>query len=431
MNYILYNNLFSNFQKDIFIINRIYLLAAKFINHKGRQKENFQMEDITANAKNTKTGRLKCIDAIRGIAVALMLLADNPGNTARIYPQLRHAAWNGWTVADLGFPFFIIIMGMVVPYALNRRIEKGVSPLNIFAHILARSIGIFILGLFLNGFPLYNFSSIRIPGVLQRIAIVYLIVSSITLIILYTVKNKIIQGSIQLGISFAIIILYYLLMKHVNVPGFGSGILEPNGNLVQYVDLQWLKGHLYKKAWDPEGILSTFPAIASALLGAVTGQILTYPSNKKIRKFLSLFTFAVMILVLANLVNKGFPFNKNLWSSSFVLLTAGICFLILAALYFIMDIIKYESLFKPFVVLGSNAIFVYLVSEIIRKTLWAIPIVNSITKETVTLNVWITTHCITPWAGITLDSVYFSIVYVILWIGIMSIRYNKKSSMSV
>lgn len=402
---------------------------AKFINRNSPYKETIEMEHKNIVKKNSETGRLKCIDAIRGIAVALMLLADNPGNTARIYPQLRHANWNGWTVADLGFPFFIIIMGMVVPYALNRRIEKGVSLLNIFAHILTRSIGIFILGLFLNGFPLYNFSSIRIPGVLQRIAIIYLIVSGITLIILYSVKNKVIQASIQLGLAFAIIIVYYLLMKYVNVPGFGPGILEPNGNLVQYVDLQWLKGHLYKKAWDPEGILSTFPAIASALLGAVTGQILTYPSNKKLYKFLSVSTFAGIILALANLVNNWFPFNKNLWSSSFVLLTAGICFLIVSVLYLIMDIIKYESIFKPLVALGSSAIFVYLVSELIRKTLWVIPIVDSITKKPVNLNVWLTTHYITPWAGNTLDSVYFSIVYTILWIGIMSSFYNKKSFM--
>jgi len=377
--------------------------------------------------KNSETGRLKCIDAFRGMAVALMLIGDNPGNTLRIYPQLRHAQWNGVTVADLGFPFFILIMGMVVPYAINRRIAKGVSPLNIFIHILVRSIGIFLLGLFLNGFPLYNFSTIRVLGVLQRIAITYLIVSGVTLVILYAVKDKVIQASIQLGLAFAIIIGYYLLMKYVNVPGYGTGILEPDGNLVQYIDLQWLKGHLYKKSWDPEGILSTMPAIASALLGAVTGQILIYNTDKKVYKFLSVFTFGIITVALAYQANKWFPFNKNLWSSSFVLLTAGICFLIVGVLYFLMDIIKFDAIFKPFVALGSSAIFVYLVSEIIRKTLWVIPIVDSITKEPVRLNVWLTTHYITPWAGSLLDSAYFSIVYTVLWIGIMSIFYDKKS----
>ena len=379
--------------------------------------------------KNSETGRLKCIDALRGIAIALMLLCDSPGNTDRIYPQLRHAQWNGCTVADLGFPFFIIIMGMVVPYALNKRILKGVSPFNIFVHILIRSVGIFILGLLLNGFPLYDFSSIRILGVLQRIAITYLITSGVTLMILYAVKDKVIQVSIQLGLAFIIIIVYYLLMRYVTVPGFGKGILEPNGNLVQYIDLQLLKGHLYRTNWDPEGILSTVPAIASALLGAVIGQILTYTTDKKMYKFLGVFTFGIIAIVLAMLASRVFPFNKNLWSSSFVLLTAGICFLLVSILYFIMDIIKYDSLFKPFVVLGSSAIFVYLVSEIIRKTLWVIPIVDDLTKKTVTLNVWLTAHYITPWSGSILDSAYFSIIYIILWIGIMRIFYDKKSFM--
>lgn len=385
------------------------------------------MDQKTIVNNNNGKGRLKCIDALRGMAVALMLFGDNPGNPTRIYPSLRHSKWNGCTIVDLGFPFFIIIMGMVVPYALNRRIEKGISPLNIFAHILSRSVGIFVLGLLLNGFPLYNFSSIRILGVLQRISIVYLIVSSITLLILYLIKNKEIQVSIQLGLAFIIIITYYLLMKYVTVPGFGKGILEQNGNLVQYIDLHWLKGHLYKPNWDPEGILSTLPSIASGLLGAVTGQILIYKTDKKIYKFLCVFAFGAITLALAYRANIWFPFNKNLWSSSFVLLTAGKCFLLTAVLYLLMDILKYDSIFKPFVTLGSSAIFVYIVSEIVRKTLWVIPILDPLTKKSVTLNVWLTTHCITPWAGNILDSAYFSIIYIVIWIGIMGIFYDKKS----
>jgi predicted acyltransferase len=385
------------------------------------------MEHTTVVNKNSGTARLKCIDALRGMAVALMLIGDNQGNIARLYPQLRHAKWNGCTIADLGFPFFIIIMGMVIPYALNRRIEKGVSPLNIFAHILVRSVEIFLLGIFLNGFPLYNFSNIRVLGVLPRIAITYLVVCGLTLVIIHSVKNKVIQATIQLGLAFVIIIVYYLLMKNVNVPGFGKGVLEPNGNLVQYIDLQWLKGHLYKPTWEPEGIFSTLPAIASALFGAVAGQILIYKTDKKIYKFLSVFTFGLIILALAFRANILFPFNKNLWSSSFVLLTAGICFLLVSVLYFMIDIIKYDTIFKPFITLGSNAIFVYVVSEIVRKTLWVIPVVDSITKKPVTLNVWITTNFITPWAGSFLDSLYFAIVYTVLWIIIMGIYNNKKS----
>lgn len=386
------------------------------------------MENTDIVQKKSESGRLTCIDALRGMAVALMLLGDNPGNSARVYPQLRHAVWNGVTVADLAFPFFIMIMGMVVPYALNRRISKGVPPLNIFAHILIRSVEIFILGIILNGFPLYNFSTIRILGILQRIAIAYFIVSSVTLLIMYTVKNKIIQASIKLGLAFIIIIVYYWLLKHVAVPGFGKGILEQNGNLVQYIDMQWLKGHLYNPKWDPEGILSTIPVIASALLGVVTGQILIYPTDKKIYKFLTVLVFGLITLTLAYWANKWIPFNKNLWTSSFVLLTAGVCFLFVAILYFLMDIIKYNTPFKPFVTLGSSAIFVFLVAEFVRRTLWLIPIVDSVTKKPIPFKIWFTTSFITPWAGTTLDSAYFSICYVILWIGIMSIINGRKAN---
>lgn len=387
--------------------------------------------DLKNSSEDTGTGRLMCIDAFRGIAIALMLLCDNPGNPARIYPQLRHALWNGYTVADLAFPFFIIIMGMVVPYTINQRLAKGVSPLNIFAHIIVRSVGIFCLGLLINGFPVYDFSSIRIPGVLQRITVTYLIISTLILVITYAVKNKLIQASVQLGMAFAIIIGYYLLMNYTNVPGFGKGILEPDGNLVQYIDLQWLKGHMYTPSWDPEGILGTLPAVASALFGAVAGQVLIYPSDKRIYKVLGIAIFGILTVALAYRANMWVPFNKNLWSSSFVLLTAGISYLMVAILYLIMDIIKYDSLFKPFAVLGSSSIVVYFVSEIVRKTLWVIPVVDTITKEQLTLDVWLTTHYIMPWSGNILDSVYFSIIYTILWSGIMSYFYNKKSFMKL
>lgn len=376
---------------------------------------------------NSGIGRLNCIDAFRGLALAAMLLCDNQGNTARMYPQLRHAIWNGWTFADIAFPVFVIIMGIVVPYALSRRIAKGVSPLIIMAHIFGRSVGIFALGLFLNGFPLYDFSSLRIFGVLQRISIAYLVVSCVTLVILYSVKNRLIQASLQLALAFAIIIVYYLLLKYVNVPAFGRGILEPNGNLAQYIDLKFLKGHMYTPNWDPEGILGTLPAIASALFGAVAGQILTHTTDRKIFKFLGLFTLGIITLVLAHEANILIPYNKNLWSSSFVLLTAGIAFLVVAVLYLIMDIVKYDSLFKPFIALGSSSIFVYVISELVRKTLWVIPVVDTVTKEKASLDVWITTHYIMPWAGTTLDSAYFGIAYVVLWMTIMIYLYDKKS----
>ncbi|MBC8062690.1 MAG: DUF5009 domain-containing protein [Clostridiaceae bacterium] len=384
------------------------------------------MEHENRLKKSCETGRLKCIDAFRGMAIAIMLLCANPGNTDRIYPQLRHAKWNGYTFADLSFPFIIIIMGMVIPYALNRRVEKGISSWNIFAHILIRSVGLFGVGLFLNGFPIYDFSVIRVPGVLQRIAITYLITSCVTLVLIYAVKNKVIQVVIQLGLSLTIILGYSLIMSYVSIPGVGRGVLELEGNLVQNIDLYWLKGHLYTPNWDPEGIFSTVPAIATALLGAIAGQIFIYSTDKKIYKFVCVSTLGMIIVGIAMFAKVWVPFNKNLWSGSFVLLTAGIAFYLVAVLYYIMEIVKFNYIFKPLVVLGTNTIVVYLVSEILRKTLWVIPVLDPLTKKTATLNVWFTNQYITPWAGNTLDSFYFSIIYVMLWICIMSSFYNKR-----
>ncbi|MDR3599681.1 MAG: DUF5009 domain-containing protein [Desulfosporosinus sp.] len=382
------------------------------------------MEQSISN-NNSGIRRLKCIDAFRGLALALMLLCDNQGNTDRMYPQLRHAIWNGCTLADIAFPIFIIIMGMVVPYALSRRIAKSVSPLKIIVHIFGRSVGIFALGLFLNGFPLYDLSSIRIFGVLQRIALTYLVVSCVTLVILYAVKNKLIQTAIQLVLALIIITVYYLLLKHVNVPEFGKGILEQNGNLAQYIDMKYLHGHMYTPTYDPEGILGTLPAVGSALFGTVVGQILTFPTDRKMLKFLGLLAFGIITLNLANKATIVIPFNKNLWSSSFVLLTAGIAFSVVAVLYLIMDIVNYEALLKPFMALGRSSIVIYVVSELIRKTLWIIPVVDMVTKDKVNLNVWITTHYIMPWSGNILDSAYFGIVYVVLWMIIMTYFYGK------
>lgn len=149
------------------------------------------MEGSTKPPAIKQTNRIECIDVFRGIAVALMLIADNPGNPLRVYPQLRHAAWDGWTVADLGFPFFIMIMGMVIPSSIDKRINRGDDKLTIFRHIIKRSIVLFLIGLFLNGFPLFDLSIIRIPGVLQRIAITYLFAGTIDLIIKSITKKNI------------------------------------------------------------------------------------------------------------------------------------------------------------------------------------------------------------------------------------------------
>ncbi|SPF55915.1 putative membrane protein [Candidatus Desulfosporosinus infrequens] len=365
------------------------------------------MRSSTKTQEITQTNRIECIDAFRGIAIALMLIADNPGNPLRVYPQLRHAVWDGWTVADLGFPFFIIIMGMVIPNSIDKRINRGDNKLKILKHIIIRSIMLFFIGLFLNGFPLFDLSQIRIPGVLQRIAITYLFAGTIDLIIKLYTKKKYFHILIEIGLAFFLILIYFVLIKFLQIPGYK--------NLVQYVDLFLFKGHLYTPDWDPEGLMSTIPAIASALAGAIIGHVFQLKSTF-VRKFQIIFLGGIVGIFLAVIADRWFPFNKNLWSSSFVLLTAGIAYILISIIYFFVDIINYKKVFKPLSILGSNPLFVYVVSEIIRKSLWLIPIYDVATGKFMDLDLWITSRFFTPWAGNILDSIYFSIFYTVVWI---------------
>lgn len=354
------------------------------------------------------TNRLISLDVFRGITIALMLIADNPGNPLRVYSQLRHVPWNGWTLADLVFPFFVIIMGMAIPFALNKRLEREDTSFAAFKHIAVRSIMLFLIGLFLNGFPLFDLTIIRIPGVFQRLALVYFVTGLIYLALNKKVINSYWKKlSIIISLAFGIILIYAFI--------FNFGPVPEHGNLIQKIDFHFLEGHLYTPDWDPEGILSTLPSIASGLFGLAAGQILTSPYKKIARHFITLFVGGFLFTILGLILDPRIPINKNIWSSTFVLLTSGFAYIFIALLYFIIDLKKNVTVFKPFIILGNSPIIIYVISELIRKTLWIIPIKSQVHGVTMPMNVWLTTTFFTPWAGDWLDSLYFSIFYVLLW----------------
>lgn len=362
--------------------------------------------------------RLLSIDAFRGISIALMLFADNPGNPLRVYPQLRHAAWNGWTIADLAFPFFILIMGTAIPFAINKRIERGATGLAIFKYIFLRSIGLFLLGLLLNGFPLYDVSVIRIPGVLQRLAVVYLFTGLIYLLLKKLISDSQLKKlSIEFSLAFGIILLYAWILNFAPVP--------EQGNLLQKIDLQFLKGHLYTPEWDPEGILGTFSSIASGLFGLAAGQILSHSYKKNAQAYLTLFGGGVLFLLLGTTLDQWIPINKNVWSSTYVLFTSGLAYLLVALLYVFIDLRKNVTLFKPFILLGSSPIIIYVLSELIRKTVWLIPVTSQVQGGIMPMDVWLTITFFTPWAGSWLDSFYFSVFYVAWWAYMVSTHKRK------
>ena len=346
------------------------------------------LPEVAARPSQTLTtsSRLNSLDVFRGATIAAMILVNNPGNDFAFAP-LKHAAWNGWTPTDLIFPFFLFIVGVSLVLSFRSRIDRGESKQTLIVHTLRRSVIIFLIGLFLNGFPYFNLSTWRVAVVLQRIAIAYLAAAIITL---YSGTRGIVMWIAGLLIG------YWLVMRFVPVPGFGTPgtdmpLLDPNANLDWYIDKLYLPGAMYEKTRDPEGILSTFPAIASALLGVLTGTYLkagykaatltgnSSPSQSAnaTRKVTGVLASGVALIVAGQVWNLWFPINKKLWTSSFVLFTAGCALAVLAFCYWITDVKQHRGWWtKPFVVFGTNAISAYALAELLSSLLFSINIHN-------------------------------------------------------
>ncbi len=316
-------------------------------------------------------GRLLSLDVLRGIAIAGMVLVDDQGNWSAVYAPLSHAEWHGATPADLVFPLFLFIVGVSIAFALGRQRDVTSAWTKLYPKVIRRSVVLFALGLLLEIFPFYNLwtglwfdpSTTRIMGVLQRIAICYLVTA---IIFLHTNWKQ------QTAIVIAILLGYWLLMTLTSVPGCAVTTIDDKAcNLAAYVDRSILgAGHIWNelKVIDPEGLLSTLPAIATTLLGVLTGQWLRSPRDEeeKVGKMLSAGTPLTMIGWLWSL---WFPLNKMLWTSSFVVYTAGMSLCFFAVLYWLMDLRGYQKWAAPFLVLGSNAILLFVGSSLIGKAL--------------------------------------------------------------
>ena len=278
--------------------------------------------------------RLRSLDVFRGATLASMVLVNDPGTWDHVYPQLDHAAWNGWTFTDTVFPFFVWIAGVALTLSTAKRIEGGDDRRKLFWHVVRRSLLIFACGLFVNGFPYFHFSRIRYMGVLQRIAICYLVAGSLSLVL----KVR--------GILIAVVMLlagYWLLMTLVPVPGCGAGSLEKDCNLAKYVDNLVLAGHMWSgtKTWDPEGLVSTIPAIASMLFGVLTGHLLRL-NRTPAEKTVWLFVTGNLLLFAGQVMNVWLPINKNLWTSSYSVFMAGLASVVFALCYWLVDVVKVQ-----------------------------------------------------------------------------------------
>ncbi|HEX9514071.1 MAG TPA: heparan-alpha-glucosaminide N-acetyltransferase domain-containing protein [Puia sp.] len=298
-------------------------------------------------------GRLLSLDIFRGITIAAMITVNDPGIEERVYAPLEHAKWNGFTPTDLVFPSFIFIAGISVALSYSGQRAKGISNRVMIRKTLRRAALLFVIGVLLSILPYFDFANYRLPGVLQRIALVY---TACALLYLYA------GWKTQARLAVILLIGYWLAMTLVPVPGHGHALLEPGRNLAAWLDTLVIPGRLWQGTWDPEGVLSTIPAIVSGIAGMLAGRLLLAELSAE-RKIIGLFLAGFLAYLLSLGWNGFFPINKNLWTSSFVLHTAGLDSMILASLYFIVDLLGYKKWTKWALIFGSNAIAAYLVAE--------------------------------------------------------------------
>jgi predicted acyltransferase len=374
----------------------------------------------------------------RGLTVALMILVNNPGSWAHIHPPLRHAEWHGLTPTDLVFPFFLLIVGVAISLSFARRLDDGATRGDLVRKIVSRSVIIFAVGLFLNGFPFNiplnstmaadfslaripeSLEELRIPGVLQRIALCYLLAG---LAVVLTGRNR-----NRALVTAGFLVLYELVMRLPLVHGWGAGSFELQDNFVRWVDLHLLgAAHIYQTgdvAFDPEGLVSTLPAAATTMAGFFVGEYIRGPLalTLKLRR---------LALAGAGLAGIGLltcplePVNKQLWTVSYVLLTGGLAMVTLAFSSWMIDVRKWRAGTKPAVVFGSNPLVAFVGSGILARVLILVQTVDAQGQAT-SLKRGMFEGFFIPLAGQVNGSLLFAVATVIFWLGILWILHWRK-----
>tara|TARA_B100000768_G_scaffold90300_1_gene84680 strand:- start:540 stop:1622 length:1083 start_codon:yes stop_codon:yes gene_type:complete len=309
------------------------------------------------------TQRLISLDFFRGFTIAAMIIVNDPGSWTYVLDPLRHSQWNGATPTDLVFPFFLFVVGVSIVLSLSKIKNSNTST---YLKILKRTLILFGIGIFLAVFPSFDFSNVRIAGVLQRIALVYFFCS-----LIYLNSNK----SQQIWIGIFCLIIYWGFMKHVPFGDSIAGVLEPGNNFAAWIDRFITPGRLYQETWDPEGFFSTIPSIATGISGMFCGHLILNKTKSLKDKIISMYLVGSICLSLGMVWDFSFPINKHIWTSSYVLLSSGLAMLFLASCMWIIDHKKNRSYTKFGIVFGSNAIFAYVLHSMLRG-LFRIPLFN-------------------------------------------------------
>lgn len=382
------------------------------------KRNKYAEETVEAAAKKTAiAGRLISLDVFRGLTIAGMVLVNNAGNWNAVYPPLLHAQWHGWTPTDLVFPFFVFIVGVAIPLAFERRKADGGNQRDLYLKIFRRTAVIFLLGLILNAFPftLDKLQHLRIPGVLQRIALCYFFAALIFL------QAK---ARTQAIIAAVLLIGYWAAMKLIAAPGYVTGDLSMEGSLASWVDRTLLAGHTYKPIYDPEGLLSAIPAVATALFGVLAGQWLM-TRREALDKIAGLFAAGALCVIAGYVWDWGFPINKALWTSSYAMFTGGLALQLLALCYWAIDLKGYKRWAQPFVVFGVNALALYVFSGLMAKALLVIK-APKLDGSTGDLKTFIYERAFATWLSPINASLAFALSYVALWWLLMLVLYRRK-----
>ncbi|MBX2816417.1 MAG: DUF5009 domain-containing protein [Saprospiraceae bacterium] len=302
--------------------------------------------------------RLTSLDFFRGATIAGMIVVNDPGSWKHVYAPLKHAEWHGVTATDLVFPFFLFIVGVSIALSYTKQLALGREKGAMAKKAAKRAAIIFLLGMLLTLFPKFDFANLRLVGVLPRIALVFLACS---LMFIYMSPKR------MFWIGAGLLLFYWLVMMYIPLPGVGEVMLEPGQNMAAWIDGYITPGRMYRTTWDPEGLFSTLPAIASGLSGIAVGLIWLRKETDVSARIMWMFTLGFVYFFIGNIWGWFFPMNKHIWTSSYVLHTSGLAAMGFAASIVIIDVMKIKTGTKMFVVFGLNAIAAYVLHGLLFK----------------------------------------------------------------